>query len=153
MKTMNDKKIEKATTVNCPIDTVWWKWTTHEGLLTFFGADNKVDLTIGGAYEILFLLDNPAGQRGGEGNKVLSYLPKKMLSFTWNAPPHYPEVRNHEHRTWVVVEFNAVSESQTQVKLTHLGWLNGEQWDAVYDYFDKAWESVLNQLEKSCEKV
>lgn len=23
--------IQKSRTVNCPLDTVWWKWTSHEG--------------------------------------------------------------------------------------------------------------------------
>lgn len=147
---MNDKVIQKTRIVGCPVDTVWWKWTTHEGLKTFFGPDNKVGLSIGGPYEIYFLPDNPYGQKGGEGNKVLSYLPKSMLSFTWNAPPKYPEVRNHEHKTWVVVEFSPLNNNRTEVRLSHLGWLYGEQWDAVYDYFDSAWDTVLQWLDQSC---
>lgn len=152
MKNANDRIIEKTVTVNSSTDTVWWKWTTHEGLLTFFGADNKVNLEIGGEYEIYFLLDNPIGERGGEGNKVLSYIPKKMLSFTWNAPPQYPEIRNHKHKTWVVVEFNPISKDKTQVKISHLGWLTGEKWDTVYNYFDEAWGTVLDWLEESCNE-
>ena len=147
---MNDKIIEKTRIVNCSIDTVWWKWTTHEGLKTFFGPDNKIDLSIGGAYEIYFLPDNPYGQKGGEGNKILSFLPESMLSFTWNAPPQFPEIRNHEHRTWVVVEFRAVDDGNTEVRISHLGWLDGEQWDDVYEYFDKAWGTVLEWLDQSC---
>ena len=73
-----------------------------------------------------------------------------MLSFTWNAPPKYPEVRNHERRTWVVVELEAIDDNTTKVKISHLGWLTGGQWDDVYAYFDKAWETVLDWLENSC---
>ena len=153
MYIINDKIIEKTTIVNCPINTVWWKWTTHEGLLTFFGPDNIVDLRIGGEYEIYFLLDNPVGLRGGEGNKIISYLPNKMLSFTWNAPPQYEMVRNHEHKTWVVTEFKSVDKNKTEVKLSHLGWLDGEEWDTVYDYFDKAWDRVLEWFDQSCEET
>lgn len=152
MKQINDKIIIKTKTVNCPIDTVWWKWTTHEGLLTFFGPDNKIKLKLGGAYEIYFLLDNPKGLQGGEGCKIISYLPKKMLSFTWNAPPEHPEIRNHNHKTWVVINFNSISGKQTEVELNHLGWLDGEKWDEVYNYFDSAWDTVLKWLEESCKK-
>lgn len=150
-QTITDKIILKTKTVDCNIDTVWWKWTTHEGLLTFFGADNSVELVPGGIYEIYFNLDSPEGQKGGEGNKVLSFLPLKMLSFTWNAPTRFPKIRNHEHRTWVVIEFNEISEKATEVNLSHLGWLEGEDWDAVYNYFDRAWEIVLDWLATSCE--
>ena len=151
METINDKVIEKTRVVNCSVDMVWWKWTTHEGLLTFLGRENKVDLILGGSYEIYFLMDNPEGLRGGEGNKIISYVPQEMLSFTWNAPPEYPEIRNHKHSTWVVVYFKSVDKDKTEVTIKHLGWLNGENWDQVYDYFVSAWTRVLDFLEESCK--
>lgn len=152
IKQIKNKVIFKTKIVNCSIDTVWWKWTTHEGLLTFFGPDNKIKLKLGGAFEIYFLLDNAKGLQGVEGCKIISYLPKKMLSFTWNAPPEHPEIRNHNHKTWVVLNFNSISGKQTEVELNHLGWLDGEKWDEVYNYFDSAWDTVLKWLEESCEK-
>ncbi|MEE9449170.1 MAG: SRPBCC domain-containing protein [Ignavibacteriaceae bacterium] len=152
MKTVSDKVIKKTRVVSCPVDTVWWKWTTHEGLLTFFGPANKIDFILGGSYEIYFLLDNPEGQMGGEGNKIISYVPKEMLSFTWNAPPEYPEIRNHEHSTWVVVNFKPIDGNQSEITINHLGWLTGEEWDKVYNYFDSAWVKVLDWFEESCKK-
>ncbi|MCP4439727.1 MAG: SRPBCC domain-containing protein [Aureispira sp.] len=152
MHTPNNKKLHKTTIANCTLDTAWWKWTSHEGLKTFFGADNSIRLRLGGPFEIYFMLDAPLGQRGGEGNKVISYLPKKMLSFTWNAPPHIQEVRNHEHKTWVVVELEEVDNTQTKVSLSHIGWLDGAAWEETFDYFDSAWERVLEWFSNSCEK-
>jgi len=152
MEVVSNKVIEKVRVVNCSIGTVWWKWTTHEGLLTFFGRENKIDFKLGGSYEIYFLLDNPEGQRGGEGNKIISYVPEEMLSFTWNAPLEYPEIRNHDHTTWVVVNFNPFDDVKTEVTIKHLGWLTGEKWDKVYNYFDSAWARVLDWLEDSCKK-
>ena len=145
------KIIEKSRTVSCSVDSVWWKWTTHEGLLTFFGYDHKINLAPGGEYEIYFIPGNPVGLKGGEGNKILSYLPNKMLSFTWNAPPQYPEIRNHEHKTWVVVDYRPINDNNTEVKISHLGWLPGDNWDEVYNYFNLAWVTVLDWLESSCE--
>ncbi|UCC11548.1 MAG: SRPBCC domain-containing protein [candidate division WOR-3 bacterium] len=149
---MNNKIIKKSRTVNCSLHDVWQKWTTHEGLLTFFGRDNRIELKLGGPFEIYFLMDNPPGLKGSEGCKVLSFLPQRMLSYTWNAPPEYPEIRNHDHQTWVVIFFKPLGDNKTEVELNHLGWLTGEQWDAVYDYFDEAWESVLDRFEKSCAR-
>jgi len=111
---MNNKCLHKSKLVQTDLKATWEKWTTPAGLKTFFGQDNKVELTPGGPYEIYFLLDNPAGTRGGEGNQVLSFLPPKMLSFTWNAPPSIPEIRNHTHKTWVVVQFETAETGQTQ---------------------------------------
>lgn len=149
MQQVNDKIIIKSRTVDAPPDTVWWKWTTTEGLRTFFGKENTMDLRVGGPFEIYFSMAPPAGIRGSEGCKVISYLPGKMLSFSWNAPPEYPGVRNHEHKTWVVVQFEPVAGNKTRVTISHLGWLDGAEWDQVYDYFDKAWITVLNWLEEN----
>ena len=124
--TPNHKCLHKSRIVQANVKSVWDKWTTHSGLKSFIGLDNKVDLTPGGPYEIYFLLDNPEGTRGGEGNTVLSFLPHKMLSFTWNAPPTIPEVRNHTHKTWVVVQLEEVDTTKTKVSLDHLGWLDGK---------------------------
>lgn len=140
---ISDKKIMKSVEVPLCVKEVWKKWTTHEGLLTFFGEDNKIELFPGGAFEIYFLIDEPYGLRGSEECKILSYLPEKMLSFTWNAPPSIPQIRISEYKTWVVVEFNSVNESNTEIVLTHVGWPEDTNWDSTYQYFDNAWEIVL----------
>ena len=149
---INNKTIHKTAKVQCDRDTMWWKWTTHDGLKTFFGPDNKIEFKVGGAFEIYFMLENPEGLRGGEGNIVLSYLPKEMLSFTWNAPPEHSEIREHPHKTWVIVNFDEIDNETTEVNLYHMGWLDGEKWDAVHVYFENAWETVLNWLDESCTK-
>lgn len=148
---MTDKVIYKTCTISCSTADAWKKWTTHEGLLTFFGRDNKIELQPGGAFEIYFMMDKPYGMRGSEGCKVLSYLPEKMFSFTWNAPPHFEQIRAGSVYTWVVVNFYPGENGKTKIELHHLGWHEGEQWQAVYDYFDKAWGQVFNGLVKSCE--
>ena len=149
----SDKVIRKSRTFSCPIDTVWWKWTTRDGLKTFFGEDNSMELKIGGPFEIYFSMDSPPGLRGSEGCKVISYLPKEMISFSWNAPPKFPEIRNGAYHTWVVVTFKSLKGHRTEVTINHLGWLKGADWDKVYEYFDKAWVSVLDSLERSCTRT
>lgn len=148
---ITNKIISKSIKINCPLDIAWWKWTTHEGLITFFGADNKIELKINGAFEIYFLINNPDGEKGSEGCKILSFLPNKMLSFSWNAPPKFPEIRNNSYQTWVVVTFNEIGKDITELTLSHTGWPEGNDWEEVYNYFYKAWDNVLQELAKSCK--
>jgi uncharacterized protein YndB with AHSA1/START domain/predicted enzyme related to lactoylglutathione lyase len=150
---LSDKKVVKHATLQLPVDSVWKLWTTHDGLKTFFGLDNKMELAINGDFEIYFALDAPAGKKGSEGSKVLSFLPYKMLSFSWNAPPEFEELRNSSHKTWVVIDFNAVSNSATEITLSHIGWPADEKWNPVYDYFNKGWDFVLNSLKKSTPAI
>ncbi len=145
-----EREIRKETEVPATINEVWETWTTTEGVKTFFSSAAKVELRIGGPYEIYFLLDQPYGLRGSEGCHILSFLPQKMLSFEWNAPPSFGELRGiHTH---VVLEFETVGEKRTKVTLLHVGWGEGEDWNKLYDYFDKAWDYVLGNFKKRFEE-
>lgn len=143
---ISDKKITKTKRTSESLDKVWWRWTTHEGLKTFFGIDNTIELEPHGKFEIYFLMNNPEGLRGSEGCTILSYLPKEMLSFSWNAPPEFEEVRNADYKTWVVVQFKEISENEVEITVTHLGWPHDALWNPVFDYFDVAWGNVLQRL-------
>jgi uncharacterized protein YndB with AHSA1/START domain len=137
--------IRKVVIVPASVDDVWQAWTTPEGVVTFFAPQARVELAVGGVYEMYFAPQSPEGLRGGEGCKILSFVPGEMLSFTWNAPPSLPEVRK-EH-TWVVLYFKALEPAKTQVSMVHLGWQMGEEWQKALQYFDRAWEVVLGRLQ------
>lgn len=149
---LTDKQILKLLILEAPLDHLWWKWTTHEGLKSFFGCDNLFELRPSGPFEIYFSTDAPLGLRGSEGCKVLSYLPKQMLTFSWNAPPTLKEARESGYYTWVVVQFKPISATQTELTITHLGWPEGQIWEEVYQYFDRAWGVVLQWLADSIQK-
>ncbi|MEW6412742.1 MAG: SRPBCC domain-containing protein [Candidatus Zixiibacteriota bacterium] len=140
----SSRRLVKEVLVDAGIAEVYRAWTSTEGVETFFAPDAHVELKPNGPYEIYFSPDSPDGQRGSEGCRVLGYLPSTMLSFEWNAPPQFPELR--KIHTQVVVMLDELETGETRVTLTHHGWGEGGQWNEVYDYFDKAWEYVLNNL-------
>jgi uncharacterized protein YndB with AHSA1/START domain/uncharacterized protein YciI len=128
---------------------IWPMWTTNEGLRSFFAEDCNVELRPGGPFEIYFSKTEPYGQRGSEDCKVLSYLPNRLLSFEWNAPPKFGEIR--DIRTIINVQLTPVGSDSTRVTLDQLGWGTGDNWDSLHDYFDKAWHFVLENLKKTVE--
>lgn len=133
--------------IQAPIDQVWHAWTTREGILSFFAPDCHVELAPGGAYEMYFNLGSVAGERGGEGCKVLAIEAPYMLSFTWNAPPEFPDIRSQ--KTHITVHLYEASSNLTQVVLSHDGWGSGTDWKEVRAYFDRAWgQVVLPRLQK-----
>jgi len=142
------RSIEKRAVVGLPRAEVWKLWTTKAGLQRWLVDEARVDLIPGGRFEVLFLDQPKDGQRGSEGCRVLSFLPERMLSFTWNAPPGHTRTR-FQH-TWVVVEL-ADDAAGTAVTLTHLGWPepSDAQWDETYTYFDRAWGQVMTELAAS----
>ena len=137
--------LEKVVPVG--VEKVWWAWTTSEGIASFFCAQNWIELKLGGAFEVYFLTDNPRGSQGSEGCRVLTFVPERMLVFSWNAPPHLPGVRGK--RTWVTLFFHPMGDGFTRVELIQLGWGDGLEWDQAFDYFISAWDRVLENLEAS----
>ncbi len=136
----NAKSIFLKARVPGPPAEVWRAWITEEGVKSFFAPACYIDMWPNGRYEMLFNPDAPEGQRGGEGNVVLAMQPQRMLSFTWNSPPHL-SVR--EQRTHVTIRFAAIDENHTQVTLYHDGWGEGDDWDMANDYFRSAWGKVV----------
>ncbi|MSU49671.1 MAG: SRPBCC domain-containing protein [Opitutus sp.] len=145
----DERAIVKSVRIEAPVAEVWTAWTTPAGLNSFLGIDSAIELRPGGKYEFYFGPPAAAPNRGGEGCTVLSYLPQRMLSFTWNAPPSFPAIRALGATTFVVLEFTSVGERATELRLTHLGWREGDDWDGVYAYFNQAWSMVLGALQKA----
>ena len=136
---------ERSVTVATTPKAAFALWTSTAGLKKWFPVDCKIALRVGGPWELYFLPES-APQRGSEGCQILSYLPGRMLSFTWSAPPTMPTER--AKRTWVVVEFVDAGEGKTTVRLTHLGFGAGAGWAKVRAYFESAWTNVLGLFAK-----
>lgn len=145
-----DRTIKLEIVIKAPAEKVWWAWTTREGIKSFFAPDCNIELRVLGKYEILFAPSAPAGLRGAEGNLVLAIQEGKMLSFTWDAPPSFPEIR--KQRTSVVITLVRLDQNTTRLVFRHTGWGQGEDWTKVHDYFVGAWgEVVLPYLKHSLE--
>lgn len=147
---LSPREIVKELVVPLDRARVWSLWSSAGGLTQWLVKSARVELRPGGAYEILFADDAPEGARGSEGCRVLSFVRERMLSFTWNAPPHLATTR-WEH-TWVVLELSDEGGA-TRVRITHTGWpasgLAGEpQWEETFAYFDRAWGGVLRVLDE-----
>lgn len=138
--------IDEKITVKANIDDVWKAWTTTEGIKSFFAPDAKVELRIDGPFEIYMNPFAEVGMKGADDMRIIGFQEKKMLSFTWNAPPSLPEAR--KQRTVVIVRFISRGDVLTDVTLHHVGWGEGGEWDKAFDYFSKAWPSVLKNLKK-----
>lgn len=145
------RRIVKEAVIAAPRAAVWRAWTTSDGAREFFAPDARIELRLGGPYEILFVPDAPEGQKGSEGCKVLAFLEGEMFSFDWNAPPHLAFARSGQ-KTFVVVRLEDAPGGGTRVRIDHAGWPDAPEWNAVFDYFDRAWSAVVSWLTERFEK-
>lgn len=141
-----DRVIRHTVTVPAGVDEVWQAWTTPSGIRSFMAPEAEVELRIDGPFRIFFDPLAPAGSRGADDMVILAFQTGQMLAFTWNAPPHLPEVRRQ--RTHVVVRFAAIHKTETKVTLHHDGWGAGGEWDQAFTYFSQAWPKVLASLQQ-----
>jgi len=142
----DERAIDEKITVKANVDDVWKAWTTTEGVKTFFAPDANVQLRVDGPFEIYMNPFAESGMKGADGMRIIAFQDRKMLIFTWNAPPSLPEAR--KQRTVVIVRFISRGDVLTDVTLHHIGWGEGGEWDKAYDYFVRAWPSVLKNLKK-----
>ncbi len=138
------REIRVQRVIPAPIGEVWESWATGDGFTTMARAEATIEPTPGGAYFVRWVPDAPEGERGSEGCTVLAVHDEKMLSFSWNAPPQFPEAR--EQHTTVTIYFDAEGPDRTRLTLYNHGYPaagKDAEWDAVYDYFSKAWPTVV----------
>lgn len=140
-KIRTEKSIYLYIDINAPVDKVWNQWTTSEGIHNFFAPASKLDLKPLGSFDIYFTPDAPAGRRGAEGNLILAIQENEMLTFTWDAPNDWPEIR--KQRTFVTLRFKSLSSSKTRLTFTQTGWGTSGEWNEVYRYFETAWSKVV----------
>lgn len=145
-----ERALDKEVTVPAGVDAVWQAWTTSEGIKTFFAPDAVVEPRVGGAFQIYIDPGAEPGSKGADDMRILAIQPKKMLSFDWNAPPSLPQAR--QQRTFVIVRLYPVDAKTTRVTLHHTGWGDGGEWDQAYQYFDRAWGTVLAGLKTRFEQ-
>ncbi|MFT5050637.1 MAG: hypothetical protein ACI8QZ_002039 [Chlamydiales bacterium] len=80
----------KQTTIDAPLESVFAAWSDGEAFARSYDLKRSelrtnIELAIGGPYE--WLWDE---KEGSNGCQVLSYIPKRMISISWNAPPASP---------------------------------------------------------------
>lgn len=160
-KVRTDRTISVETTVDAPPAEVFRRWTTEDGIPTFFAPKARIDAVPGGRFEMLMNPEkDPEGLSHGTGGaRVLKIVPDRELWFEWivfvartdipgGPPAAPPEVRKPDPiPTWVELRLTPVDGGKrTRVTLQHFGFQHGPLWDLSYAYFQKAWGGVLRNL-------
>lgn len=136
--------------VPASVDEVWQLFTTSNGLQSWMAPVAAIDLRVGGMMEASYARAARIGEAGNIQNRVLSYLPERMLSISIaRAPPNFPHA-DVARSLWTVIELEPSDETATRVRVTMLGYGEGEAFDALARHFNagNAWT-----LEKLHERV
>jgi uncharacterized protein YndB with AHSA1/START domain len=127
-------------------DAIWPLLSTTGGLSSWVAPVAAIDLRVGGIWEVSYRADGRLGDAHNIRNRVLSYLPGRMLSVIVDqAPLGFPQpelVRT----VWTVIEIEPLSATQSRVRVSMLGYGTGADYDQLYALFDEGNAYTLQKL-------
>jgi len=135
----SEKMLRVEITVPAPRAEVWKAFATSEGLSTWLAPNSNVELEPGGEWMVHF----PGGSTGG-GN-IVSFVPQKEIVISALAPDQFPTVR--AQRTTARFELEDHGKG-TLVRLTQIGWKDGDEWDRAYEYLTAGNAQLLATLHR-----
>ncbi len=145
-------RIFKVSYVSIPQSEAFQRWTSREGVNTFFGEDAHIQLCKNGAYEIFFSMSAPEGYRGSEGCHIIDFHRPTFIEFTWNVPPSFPELREIGYQSLVRVSFYEIDKHLTKVILDNTFPSAPQELEGVRRYFERAWDHVMKAFTEACQR-
>ena len=130
------------------LDQVWAAFTTRAGLESWMVAQAEIDLRIGGRLKTQY---NPAGSVDDAKaieNTILSYEPRRMLSFRVTQAPQGFPFPNAIRKMWTVVYFEAQGEKATRVREVCLGFSDDDESRKMREFFNRGNAITLERLQK-----
>jgi len=138
-------EINEEITVDAPLADVWKALTTAEGLAGWMGDSVRIELKVGGIFEVRHKVRNltedekklARGEKASAGGMrdthILSFVPLRMLSYEGGMAG-----------TWNVWTLEEVQPGKVRVHHTGLG--TSEDWTRMAPMFEKAMQDVLSKL-------
>lgn len=138
--------------IAAPVADVWALFSTSEGLSTWLAPVVEIELRPGGRFETSYDASRPIGDVRNIRNRVVAVAPERFLVIqVAQAPPgfeHGEEVRQLS----TVIAFEPVDAAHTRVRVSMLGYREGEAFDALYRFFDAGNAWTLNKLVERVER-
>lgn len=126
----------------------WAAWTVPAVLESWLTQKARVELRVGGAYELFWQPDEPE-KNSTLGCKLTAVEPQRRLAFTWRGPVPYAHLMNVGEPPPTHVEVLLESRGEgTVVRLEHAGWGAGKEWDEARAWQARAWAAAFEALPK-----
>lgn len=136
--------LRQEVVVPASLRDVWQALTTASGWQSWAVPFAHVDLRIDGLIETSY---DPAARRGDPGNihnRILSFLPERMLSIqAVKAPPGFVHA-DKLSRLHSVIEIEAVDAEQTRVAISGVGY--GAEDSELAEFFRQGNDWTLSRL-------
>ncbi len=138
--------------IHAPVAEVWKAFTTSEGTRHWMAPVAEVDFRLGGSIRTNYSPTAKPGDPGTIVHHILSYEPGRMLSTQFTAPAGATGPARTAQAVWWVARMEPLPDGSTRLTYTGVGWGEGAEWDAAYQFFDRGNAYTLQQLADYLEK-
>ena len=147
-----DKIIYHSISLKCKPHKAFELFTINKHLERWLTKVADVEPKVGGKYELFW---NPEDRENDStiGCKILAIAPSKFLSFEWKGPKQFKHFMNNVRPLTNVVIFFIPHAEETEVHLLHTGWRDTSEWEEARQWFSKAWEMALSELQNYTSNV
>jgi uncharacterized protein YndB with AHSA1/START domain len=130
-------------------EKVWDALTNAKTISQWMAPEAKVELSVGGAYELYFMPGNPPGKRGMEGTKVLSFAPNRMISYS-GMPTCKWMAENHQ-APWAVFIITPLPDGGSHVYYAAFGTASGEDCQKQFAMYNQVMPGEMKKLQAVAE--
>lgn len=139
--------LELSVVVPAPVDEVWRAMTTTEGYIKWAAPVANIDFRVGGVIESSYDPSAALGTNRTIRNEIVSIVSRRLLVIrNIQAPPDTPFDAAIFQRLQTALEFEPIDADSTRVTLLNGGYRDEASYDAVYRFFRKGNQTVLEQL-------
>ena len=137
--------------VNASADDVWQAFTTTKGQEGWNVAHAEFDLKVGGRWRTHYSKDGVLGDENSIEHTILSYDPKRMISFrTVKYPKAFP-FKESFSRVWHVLYLESLEPKRTKITLRGLGYGDDEESKKCREFFERGNRISMESLKKYVE--
>src|SRR5258708_5632442 len=136
-RAQDDNRLVHEGLMNAPLDQVWAAFTTKEGLESWMASHAEIELKIGGTMKTQYDPKGTIDDAKAIENTILSYEPKRMLSFKVTKAPQGFPFPNAIKNMWTVVYFEAQGEKATRVREVSMGFGNDDESKKMREFFNR----------------
>ncbi|HXA39297.1 MAG TPA: SRPBCC domain-containing protein [Phenylobacterium sp.] len=143
--------LQDTVRIHAPAAVIWTALTDQAAYRAWAAPVSFIDFRVGGAIEVAF---DPRGKPGDAANlkqQITAYVPGRLIAFrnlpSTVGPPGfaaYPKLA-------IVMELRPVSDGETEVVLSQVGYGQGPDFDALYGFFKGHNPQYLADLKAFCE--
>ena len=133
-----EKVLQLSIVVPISLNETWKLFTTEEGLKKWIAPIAKIDMKTGGFiktnYDANKTIDDPSSIK----LDIINYIEYQLLTLKVNLNSNFSqEARNEDKNLQELLQFEKISDKETKITSSMVGWGKGSHWDNAYAFFEK----------------